>query len=146
MADYSGRAGGVKRVLIDIASQTVVSVTKIASTAGLEGNQPTALAFGLDGNLYVGFLKNGDIKRIVNPSVGAIQAVESVGTSPNGRKVHGIAFVGTSLYFATEDGLGLISNATNAVGQIPNSVRVGADGDGLDHVGVTSDESRSFTI
>ena len=139
VADYSGKTGGVKRVVIDVASQTVLSVTKIASTAGLEGNNPTALAYGPDGNLYVGFLKNGDIKRIVNPSVGNLQAVETVGTSANGRKVRGIAFIGTSLYLATEDGLGLISNATNTVGQIPQSVRVGADGDGLDHPGITSD-------
>jgi len=139
VADYSGKGGGVKRVVIDVPSQTVVSVTRIASTAGLEGNQPTALAYGPDGNLYVGFLKNGDIKRIVNPAVGNMQTVETVGTSPNGRKVRGIAFVGTSLYLATEDGLGLILNATNAIGQIPQSVRPGAMGDGQDHPGITSD-------
>src|SRR5262249_44123977 len=43
------------------------SSTLIAPNAGLAGNQPTAVALGPDGKLYVGFLKNGDIVRISNP-------------------------------------------------------------------------------
>jgi hypothetical protein len=139
VADYSGKTGGIKRVVIDVGSETIISVTKIAATAGLEGNQPTAVAYGPDGSVYVGFLKNGDIKRIVNPGVGSTQVVESVGTSPNGRKLRALAFLGTSLYMAIEDGLGVIPSATNIVGQIPNSQRVTTAASGMEYVGLVSD-------
>lgn len=147
VADYSGKTGGIKRVVIDAASQSVVSVAKIAAASGLEGNNPTAVAFGPDGSLYVGFLKNGDIKRILNPGTGVTHTVEAVGTSPNGRKLRALAFLGTSLYMATEDGLGVIADATNAVGKIPQSQRVAAAADGQEHVGLVSDGvSRLFYL
>lgn len=61
-------ARGVLRTALDPNTGALVGgSTYIASTAGLDGNQPTAAAIGPDGNLYVGFLKNGNVKRILNP-------------------------------------------------------------------------------
>ena len=54
---------GVLRTAIDPTTGALVGPSAyIATTAGLDGNQPTAAALGPDGNLYVGFLKSGDIK------------------------------------------------------------------------------------
>jgi hypothetical protein len=139
-ADYGGgKAGGVKRIVIDVVNEVVVSVTKIASTAGLEGNQTTALALGPDGSLYVGFLRSPDIKRILNPLVGTTQVVESVGTAPEGKKLRALAFLGTSLYMATEIGIGVINQATNAVGHIPNSILIPVATTGSAHLAIASD-------
>ena len=52
--------------------------TYIATTAGLDGGQPTAAAMGPDGNLYVGFLKSGNVKRIPSPEAGSTQVVQSI--------------------------------------------------------------------
>jgi len=88
--------------------------TYIATTAGLDGSQPTALAMGPDGNLYVGFLKSGNVKRIVSPGFGSTQVVQSVGNTPQGHPARAFAFVGNDLYIASVDSLSIISNATNA--------------------------------
>src|SRR5580704_14938155 len=69
---------GVLRTVLDPTTGRLVGPsTYIATTAGLDGNQPTALAIGPDGSLYVGFLKNGNVKRIVSPGVGTTQVVQS---------------------------------------------------------------------
>jgi hypothetical protein len=66
-------------------------ISPVAANLGLAGDQPTTVALGPDGKLYVGFLKNGNIKRVTNPSVlnptPQNQTVESVGTTPNGRSL-----------------------------------------------------------
>jgi hypothetical protein len=76
-------------------------VTQVAPFAGLAGDLPTSTALGPDGKLYVGFLKSGNIKRVVNPSAinptSANQSVESVGGSPNGRPILSMAFLGAQL-------------------------------------------------
>jgi hypothetical protein len=88
--------------------------TYIATTAGLDGNQPTAAVLGPDGNLYVGFLKNGNVKRIVAPENGTTQTVQSVGNTPQGHAARAFAFVGNDLYIASIDALSVILNATSA--------------------------------
>ena len=107
---------GILRVSVDpVTGATTGSPVVIASTAGLGGNQPTAIALGPDGNLYFGNLKNGDIKRIINPSAGTLQTVQSVGKTPNGRTVRSMAFLGSNLYIGASDTLSVIVNATNQV-------------------------------
>jgi hypothetical protein len=111
----------------------------IAANSGLGGNQPTAIAVGPDGNLYFGNLKNGDIKRILNPSVGTTQTVQSVGKSPNGRPVFSLAFVGVDLYVASSESLSIIVGATN----LPvcqggcNGVVLNDGFSGVAHIGLT---------
>ena len=58
-------SGGIKRLVFNLANDTLTADQQtIATTAGLTGDNPTAVALGPDGNVYVGFLKNGDVKRI----------------------------------------------------------------------------------
>lgn len=95
-------------------------VSPVASFAGFAGDLPTSTALGPDGKLYVGFLKNGNIKRVVNPAVdnptSASQSVESVGGSPNGRPILSMAFLGPDLYIGTDQGLSVVRNATTCIG------------------------------
>ena len=121
-------------------------VSPLAPTFGLGGDQPTAVALGPDGKLYVGYLKNGNIKRITNPSqinpTSQTQIVESVGGTPNGRTMRAMAFLGADLYAATDQGLAVVHNAgacVNNAGGCGNAVPI-ADGlAGAAHVGLTTD-------
>jgi len=112
----------------------------IATTAGLDGNQPTAAAFGPDGNLYVGFLKNGNVKKIVNPGSGVTQVVQSVGNTPQGHPARAFAFVGNDLYIASVDAFSVILNATSSscTGGC-NAITISDGFSGTVHTGLTSD-------
>jgi hypothetical protein len=85
--------------LSDFTFGAFEGLNTVAPGLGLAGEQPPALALGRDGKLYVGFLKNGNIKRVTNPSLNnptpQTQTVESVGTTPNGRTARAMAFSGT---------------------------------------------------
>ncbi len=91
-------------------------------------------------------LKNGSIVRITNPTVLPFddplktQVVQAVGTSPNGRQVRSLSFVGADLYIGTAQGLAVIRNAVASTCQGGcNGVAVNDGMTGLDHVGVTGD-------
>ena len=120
--------------------------SQVAPGFGLGGDLPTAVALGPDGKLYAGFLKNGNIKRIVNPSLinptSQNQTVESVGSTPNGRSMRAMAFLGADLYIATDQGLAVVHNAAaciNNSGGCGNAVPV-QDGLGnTAHVALTAD-------
>jgi hypothetical protein len=121
-------------------------LTQVAPGLGLSGDQPTAVALGPDGKLYVGFLKNGNIKRVTNPSLlnptSQTQTVESVGGTPNGRPMRAMAFVGADLYVATDQGLAIVRNAGACIGNTNgcgNAVPVPDGFAGADHVGLASD-------
>ena len=139
---------GVWRINVDPISGFVTPGALLAPNAGLAGNQPTSIALGPDGNLYIGFLKNGNIVRLVNPmadpsdpAAAKTQIVQSVGTAPNGRPVRSVAFVGTDLYLATTDGLSVIKNAVaqQCLGGC-NGVPVADGFAGVTHVGLTSNK------
>jgi hypothetical protein len=126
----------------------IAGITPEAPGSGLGGDQPTALALGPDGKLYVGFLKNGNIKRITNPSLQnpflQTQTVESVGSTPNGRPMRAMAFLGADLYIATDQGLALVHNATgclNNSGGCGNAVPVTDGLAGSAHVGLATDNA-----
>src|SRR4029077_5536451 len=103
---------GVLRVPVDPQTGNLTGTpTYIATTAGLDGSQPTAAALGPDGNLYVAFLKSGNIKRIVNPGIGTTQVVQSVGNTPSGHPGRALAFVGPDLYIGSADAFSVIRNA-----------------------------------
>lgn len=136
---------GVHRLLIDPIGGTLGWMGPIAPNGGLGGNQPTSIALGPDGNVYVGFNKNGNVVRVTNPQAlsgdpNFPQIVQSVGTSPNGRPIHALAFVGPDLYLATADGLSFIKNAvaTSCTGGC-NAVHISDGFSGVDHVGLVSD-------
>jgi hypothetical protein len=108
-------ARGVLRTVLDPNTGAFVGPSSyIATTAGLDGNQPTAAVLGPDGSLYVGFLKNGNVKRIINPGSGTTQVVESVGNTPQGHPARAFAFVGNDLYIASVDAFSVIHNATSS--------------------------------
>jgi hypothetical protein len=135
---------GVHLLTIDPVSGQVQWGGPIAPNAGLGGNQPTAIALGPDGNLYVGFNKNGNVVRVVNPFPNpfgpSTPIVQSVGTSPNGRPIRSLAFIGPDLYLATADSLSVIKNAIakTCLGGC-NGVHVSDGFSGSDHVGLVSD-------
>ena len=137
---------GVSRLTIDPLAGFVSFNYRVAPNAGLQGNQTTSIALGPDGNLYVGFLKNGNVVRIVNPQIdpaadiNKTQIVQSVGTAPNGRPVRSMAFVGPDLYLGTTDGLSVIRNAVapTCLGGC-NGVHISDGFSGVDHVGLASD-------
>lgn len=137
---------GVHRMVMDPVSGVIQQDTLLVPNAGLAGNLPTAVALGPDGNLYVGFEKNGNVVRIVNPLVdpnndpNKTQIVQSVGVSPNGRPIRGLVFVGPDLYVASSDGLSFIKNAVakTCLGGC-NGMAIQDGFLGQDHVGITSD-------
>ena len=138
---------GVYRFVIDpVTGQFPGLGTLLVPNAGLAGNLPTAVALGPDGDVYVGFEKNGNVVRIVNPLVdpnndpNKTQIVQSVGTSPNGRPIRGLAFRGPDLYVASSDSLSFIKNAVaNTCLGGCNAVAIQDGLMGQDHVGITSD-------
>ncbi len=134
---------GVLRTVIDPSTGAQVGPSAyIATTAGLDGNQPTAAALGPDGNLYVGFLKSGDVKKIVNPGSGTTQVVQKIGSTPSGHAARAFAFVGNDLYIASIDAFSVIKNATSSGCTGGCNAAVISDGfSGAVHTGVTSDGS-----
>jgi len=136
---------GVHRIVIDPIGGTLGWGGPIAQNSGLGGPGPTSIALGPDGNLYVGFGKSGNIVRVTNPQAlfgdpNFPQIVSSVGTSPNGRPTHALAFIGPDLYLATADGLSVIKNAVakTCTGGC-NAVLISDGFTGVDHVGLVSD-------
>ena len=147
---FAPAGGGVYMLpfLSDFTFSAFEGLNTIAPGLGLAGDQPTALALGPDAKLYVGFLKNGNIKRVTNPSTfnptPQTQTVESVGTTPNGRNMRAMAFLGPDLYLATDQSLSVIRNVATCInnqGGCGNAVVVQDGHVGASHVGLTSDGS-----
>jgi hypothetical protein len=138
-------ARGILREELDPRTGALIGpATYIATTAGLDGDQPTGAAIGPDGNLYVAFLKNGNIKRVLNPSVGNTQAAQSVGVTPNGHSGRALAFVGNDLYIGSVDAFSVIHNATSTTCQGGCNAAPITDGfPGVPHVGMASDGAGS---
>jgi hypothetical protein len=134
-------ARGILRATLDPQTGELIGTPAyIATSVGLGGDQPTAAAIGPDGNLYIAFLKNGNIKRIVNPASGTTQVVQSVGVTPNGHPGRSLAFVGTDLYIGSVDAFSVIHDATSSACQGGCNASTIADGfSGVPHVGLTSD-------
>jgi hypothetical protein len=139
----SVRFPGVWRLRIDPLTGSVQPDMQLVPKAGLAGNLPTSIALGPDGNLYVGFLKSGNVVRIVHPTLSNTdpgQIVQSVGTAPNGRPVRSLTFSGADLYLGTADGLSVIKNAvaSTCLGGC-NGVPIADGFGGTAHVGLTGD-------
>jgi len=132
---------GVLRTAVDPTTGAFIGPSAyIATTAELDGSQPTAAAVGQDGSLYIGFLKSGDIKKIINPGVGTTQVVQKIGGTPSGHPARAFAFVGDDLYIASIDALSVIRNASACTGGC-NAAPVSDGFSGTVHTGITSDGS-----
>ncbi len=68
------------------------------SSCGMTSSRPSAMALGPDGNLYLTFLKNGNVMRINGPSNANVPCGNFVNMASNGRRNYGVAWVGTALY------------------------------------------------
>jgi hypothetical protein len=91
-------------------------------------------------DLYVVFLKNGNVKSVLNSATGTTQVVQSVGSTPNGHPGRARAFLGNDLYIGSIDGFSVIHNATSTLCSGGCNAAVIADGfPGTPHVGLTSD-------
>jgi hypothetical protein len=146
-----GQVGGPGVWMVQLQSQFTqfspfAGLSPVAPGLGLSGDQPTAIALGPDGKLYVGFLKNGNIKRVTNPSIinatPQNQTVESVGGTPNGRSMRAMAFLGADLYVATDQGMAVVRNAGACIGNAGgcgNAIFVQDGFTGSSHVGITTD-------
>jgi hypothetical protein len=146
-----GQVGGPGVWMVEFQSvfgnfSPFAGMVQLAPASGLAGDQPTAVALGPDGKLYVGFLKNGNIKRITNPSVlnptSQNQTVESVGSTPNGRSMRAMAFLGADLYVTTDQGIGVVRNAAACIGNqggCGNALLVQDGHTGAAHVAVATD-------
>jgi len=110
--------------LLDNVHQEVV-----AATCGLAGNLPTAAAVGPDGNLYVGFKKNGNIIRINSPQTEPVPCsnVNPIGTTSDAKRTAGLAWVLSDLYGADGAGPFFLASATDcAAGCKGIALNVGA--------------------
>ena len=108
--DNSAKSQGVWRLEFFPATETVGNLTLLAPNGGLGGNRVTASALGPDGNLYVGFLRNGNILRVTTPG-GLSQLVQTVATTSDGRGMSALAFVGSDLYAAEGGAVTKVANA-----------------------------------
>jgi hypothetical protein len=108
--DASNKTGGVVRVDLDAAGSAITGYYRFGKNLGITGSRPTACAVGPDGNLYIGFRDNGDIRRITNPTASTpVQAMSNVGKVAD--KVRGLGFIGPDLYVGTKKGPAVIPNA-----------------------------------
>jgi hypothetical protein len=118
--------GGVYRQFF--SSATIVGNTgsplgggMLLAPTKLPGNQPTAVAWGPDGKVYVGFLKSPSYVRITGIDMDqTLQTVESVGTALNGKPVFAMAFYGSDLYMGTGDGFYVVPNIVSCFGNANN--------------------------
>lgn len=137
---------GVWRVTYDPVTQTVGNAVLLSDVGG---NRVTASAIGPDGNLYVGFIKNGNIVRITNPN-GAIgtQTVQTFGSTLDGRGVSGIAFAGTDLFIAEGTAVTKIGSGggkaqnTPIVAAVPTAIT----SDGINTIFVADTPARNSNI
>lgn len=132
---------GILRIGLDPQTGAWVGpATYIATTAGLDGDQPTGAVIGPDGNLYVVFLKSGNIKRVLNPRIGTTQVVQSVGSTPNGHFGRALAFLGHDLYVGSINAFSVVPNATSTSCSGGCNAAIISDGfPGIPHVGLASD-------
>lgn len=102
MPDNSSKSKGVWRLKFDPVAKTVGSPVKLAGgSGGLTGNKATATALSPNGDLYIVFIKSGNILKVTNPAGPVIsQVVTTIGTTSDGFGVSAIAFAGADLYLA----------------------------------------------
>jgi hypothetical protein len=81
--------------LVDQVNQSI-----LAPTCGIAGSQPNATSLGPDGNLYVGFRRNGNIMRINSPLTNPLPCtnVQPTVIVTGDKLTSQMAWVGTTLF------------------------------------------------
>ncbi len=116
VADSSSKSINVVRYVFDPSTERlnanltfqVQNPTAVGGGAG--GGRPVALALGPNGtDLYVGYLKSGDIMKVPNATsiTSGSPPVTKIGTTSDGRGVNSILFLNNNLYVAEVGGAGL---------------------------------------
>ena len=96
--DSGSKSQGVLRFAFNTTNETITSASILASGFGA-GDRPVGAAIASDGNLYVTYLRTGNITRITTPS-GATQTATNVAKSSDGKRIVSLAASGTTLYLA----------------------------------------------
>jgi hypothetical protein len=116
VADASSKTINVVRYVFDpsterLSSNLTIQVQNPTSVGGGSGGgRPAALAMGPNGtDLYVGYLKSGDIMKVPNATsiTSGTPPVNKIGTTSDGRGVNSILFLANNLYLAEIGGAGL---------------------------------------
>lgn len=93
--DAATASSGIYRVPFVAGTETLGAATNLGN-----GNlQPTAVAAGPDGSLYVGSRPNGNINKITTPATTPAAPVR-IATTSDGLGVRGMLFVANDLYLA----------------------------------------------
>ncbi len=93
--DAATASSGIYRVPFVAVTETLGAATNIGN-----GNlQPTAVAVGPDGALYVGARPNGNVNKITTPATTPAAPVR-IATTSDGLGIRGMLFVGNDLYLA----------------------------------------------
>jgi hypothetical protein len=114
--DASSKSINVVRYVFDPSTERlsanltiqVQNPTSVGGGAG--GGRPVALALGPNGtDLYVGYLKSGDIMKVPNATsiTSGSPPVTKIGTTSDGRGVNSLLFLNNNLYVAEVGGAGL---------------------------------------
>jgi uncharacterized repeat protein (TIGR01451 family) len=95
-------SGDSGRGLMNLTQQEVLGgVSGGSGICGIGSNLPTSAALGPDGNLYVGFQKNGNIMRILSPQTEPLPCSNvqaSIGSTTDNRSDSGVAWIGHDLF------------------------------------------------
>ncbi len=93
--DAATASSGIYRVPFVTVTETLGAATNLGN-----GNlQPTAVAFGPDGSLYIGSRPNGNINKITTPATTPAAPLR-IATTSDGLGVRGMLFVANDLYLA----------------------------------------------
>jgi hypothetical protein len=118
---FSGGTTGCAFPNDDVGSVLVNGVLQPAQTQSVPLGVPDGLALGPDGNLWIGFKKQGAILRINNPATATANGfgtcndfVQLVAEGPDPGGGNGIAFIGHDLWGADEAGPFVIKNVDTA--------------------------------
>ena len=116
VADASTKSISIVRFVFDPSTEKlsanltfqVQNPTSVGGGAG--GGRPVAVAMGPNGtDLYVGYLKSGDIMKVANATsiTSGTPPVTKIGTTSDGRGVNSLLFLNNNLYVAESGGNGL---------------------------------------
>jgi hypothetical protein len=92
-----------------LGSSITMSLSNVTSVGGgAQGGRPVGLALAPNDDLYIGYLKSGDIMRLPNAKLATSKSTAiRVGTTSDGIGINSLLWFGNDLYIAEAGGLGL---------------------------------------
>lgn len=112
----SGGGGLVHRFAYDPVSRTLGSPASFDVDGPGPSSRPTALAL-VDGRLFVGSIRDGNIRRVADPyTTASTVSVSTAATTTDGGGVAGLTSIGDTLYVAETAALSEVPGAPSATG------------------------------